>query len=76
MLVVLDTHPQFIIQKEPIDIFLKFEKCSAEEYCETINFDYELFKKVYNNDLSLSIKELISFANAFNLTLREFVVVV
>ena len=76
MLIVLDGIPDLIINKEEIDAVLKWSGCTHKEYCERVGFDYKLFERVYNNDLSITIQELISFADCLNLPLRNFVTIV
>lgn len=76
MLVLMGNEPQFIINTEPLDEVLRWDSMSAQKYCEINKLDYQLFKKVYNNDLTITIEELIMVAQAFGLSLREFVVVV
>lgn len=76
MLVLLGILPEFIINKEAIDDALKWNEETHKEYCERVGFDYELFERVYNNDLSITIEQLISFADCLNRPLRDFVAIV
>lgn len=64
---------EIIINKEAIDDSI-YGGYSHQEYCERIGFDYELFKKIYNNDLTITLEQLISFSKAYRIALREFVI--
>jgi len=76
MLVVMDLIPRFIIDQKAIDLNIGFAGWSAEEFCKRRNFDYKLFNRIYNNDLSITIEELIQFAKVCEMPLREFVIIV
>ncbi|MBQ3502284.1 MAG: hypothetical protein IJA72_01290 [Clostridia bacterium] len=76
MLVVSGIIPEFIINKEAIDDILIWSECTHKQYCERVGFDYGLFERVYNNDLSITIEQLISFADCLNRPLRDFVAIV
>ena len=74
MIIISDLTPKFIINKEAIKNALSYGGYSFEEQCVRNNFDYELFKRVYNGDLNLTIKELIHFAYTFEMSLNEFII--
>ena len=65
--------PQIIIDKQAIKNALSYGGFSFEENCQRRNFDYELFNRVYNNDLTITLNDLIKFANVFQIALNEFV---
>ncbi len=74
MIIISGLTPRFIINKEAIKNALSYGGYSFEEQCIRNDFDYELFKRVYNGDLNLTIKELIHFANTFEISLNEFII--
>lgn len=76
MLVILDRVARLIVIKEAVDNILKWTEQTHKEYCEMVGFDYDLFEKIYNNDLSVTIEELISFADCLHIPLRDFVIIV
>ena len=64
---------KIIIEQQAIDDSI-YGEYSHEEYCERVGFDYELFKRIYNNDLTITLEQLISFSKAYRIALNEFVV--
>ena len=76
MLVLLGIIPEFIINKEAVDEILKYTGNTHKEHCEKVKFDYELFERIYNNDLTVTIEQLISFADCLNRPLRDFICIV
>ena len=48
---------------------------TAQEYCESFDFDYNLFLKIYNTDLSVTLKDLIRFANVFQIDMQELLII-
>ncbi|MBQ7797545.1 MAG: hypothetical protein IJ371_00295 [Clostridia bacterium] len=68
------SNPNIIINKEEIDNALCYGGLSFEEKCKRNNFDYELFKRIYNNDLNVTLKELIKFSRTFEIALSDFVI--
>ena len=67
-------HPEIIINKQAIKYALSYGGFTFEENCKRRNFDYELFNRVYNNDLTITLQELIKFAKAFEISLSDFVI--
>ena len=65
--------PQIIIDKQAIKDALSYGGFSFKEQCKRRNFDYKLFNRVYNNDLTITLKELIEFAQVFQIALSDFV---
>ena len=63
-----------VISKQAIDNALSYGGYSHEENCKKHDFDYNLFKRIYNNDLSVTLNELIIFARKFQLILSEFII--
>ena len=48
---------------------------TAKEYCKQFDFDYKLFKKIYNNDLSVTLRDLIRFAITFNIDMQALLII-
>ncbi len=76
MLIILDNFPDLIINQEEIDGVLKWSGCTHKEYCERVGFDYDIFERIYNNDRSVTIEQLISFAECLHRPLRDFVCII
>lgn len=74
MLVSENFRTRLFINKQAIDDALMYGGLSHKEQCEIHKFDYELFKRIYNNDLNVTVKELMSFGHVFGLYLAEFVI--
>ena len=65
---------QIIIDKQAIKDALSYGGFSFKENCQRKNFDYKLFNRVYNNDLTITLKELMEFAKVFKIALCDFVI--
>ena len=48
---------------------------TAKEYCKQFDFDYKLFKKIYNSDLSVTLRDLIRFAITFNIDMQALLII-
>ena len=46
-----------------------------EEYCKNFDFDYDLFLKIYNNDLSVTLRDLIRFAVTFQIDMQNLLII-
>ncbi|MFQ6724084.1 MAG: hypothetical protein ACLRFE_01945 [Clostridia bacterium] len=46
-----------------------------EQYCASFDFDYNLFLKIYNNDLSVTLRELIKFATIFQIDMQNLLII-
>lgn len=69
---LLGFEPKITINKQPIDEFLNWIGEPIENYCKEENFDYNTFKKIYNNDPSVTIKELVEFAEFAVMPFEQF----
>ena len=58
-----------------IDKLLKSANKTAQEYCEKFEFDYNLFLRIYNNDLSVTLRDLILFAQVFQIDMQEILII-
>ena len=74
-LILLGFKPEIKIDRRPIDEFLGRIDKPIKEYCEEENFDYNTFMKIYNNDMSVTIKELVDFANFAVMPFGQFLIV-
>ena len=63
------------INSDFLDDLLQSVGKTAEEYCAGFNFDYELFLKIYNNDLSVTIRDLIRFAVTFGIDMQNLLII-
>ena len=46
-----------------------------EQYCASLDFDYNLFLKIYNNDLSVTLRDLIKFAMTFQIDMQNLLII-
>lgn len=46
-----------------------------KEYCTSFHFDYNLFLKIYNNDLSVTLQDLIKFAITFQIDMQNLLII-
>lgn len=63
------------INSDYLDELLKSVEKTAEEYCKSFKFDYELFKKIYNNDLSVTLRDLIRFCVVFQIDMQSLLII-
>lgn len=64
------------IRSEAIDDSLVYSKYSHEQACKIYGYDYETFKKVYNNDLSVTLKDIIEFCECFEISLLDLLFII
>ena len=74
MLIIIGLDPNLYINHEAIKDVYRYGGATAEQYFKRINCDYELFKRVYNRDLTLTLNELITFAKSFGILLKDLLV--
>ena len=46
-----------------------------EQYCASFDFDYNSFLKIYNNDLSVTLRDLIKFAMSFQIDMQNLLII-
>ena len=64
-----------LVNTDLLDNILTTMNMTAEEYCKSINFDYNQFMRVYNNDLSLTLREIIKFSIEFNIFMEDLLMI-
>lgn len=63
------------INSDFLDELLSSVNKTAEEYCKSFNFDYNLFLKIYNNDLSVTLRDLIRFSITFEIDMQNLLII-
>lgn len=63
------------VNADYLDELLKSVDKTAQEYCESFDFDYNLFLKIYNNDLSVTLRDLIKFAHVFQIDMQNLLII-
>jgi len=63
------------INSDYIDELLKGLGLTAEEYCKREQFDYEKFQKIYNNDLSVTLRDLNKFCETFQIDMQNLLII-
>jgi len=63
------------INSDYIDELLKSLGLTAEQYCEREGFDYAKFQKIYNNDLSVTLRDLNKFSETFQIDMQNLLII-
>ena len=63
------------IDSDFLDKFLIKTNLDWEEYCANLDFDYNLFLKIYNNDLSVTLRDLIKFSTTFQIDMQDLLII-
>ena len=63
------------IDSDFLDKFLITTNLDWEEYCANLDFDYNLFLKIYNNDLSVTLRDLIKFSTTFQIDMQDLLII-
>lgn len=66
-------NPQITINQKVIKNALAYGGYSFEEICRRKKYNYQLFKRIYNNDLNVTLKDLIEFSKTFEIYLKDFI---
>ena len=63
------------INTDFLDEILMTTHMNWKQYCTSLNFDYNLFLKIYNNDLSVRLCDLIKFAMTFQIDMQKLLII-